>query len=205
MQAGPRAGPPNLLQIYREPLKPGVEVAYDALEQEQARISAAFGCPHPYLGAESLSGPREVWWFNGYESPAEQQHVYDAYARNTALLEALQRNNKAKAELTLAPVEVFTRYRADSSSGVPWTVGQGRFLVITVTTSDRRIEGTVFEAPDGVRFVVQPARTRKDADAATALAGSEAVLLAVRPSWSFPDEMWIAADPLFWQEPPAAG
>ena len=205
MQTGLRGAPPNLLQIYREPLKPGVEAAYDALEREQARISAAFGCPHPYLGAESLSGRKEVWWFNGYESPADKDQVYDAYAKNTALMEVLQRNSTAKAELTLAPVEVFAKYRADLTSGVPWTVGQGRFLVIfMVTTSDRRIEGTVFEAPDGVRFVVRPARTREDADAAAALAGPEAVILAVRPLWSFPDEMWIAADPVFWQDAPAA-
>jgi len=31
--------PPIILQIFREPLKPGTEVMYDALEQEQARAT----------------------------------------------------------------------------------------------------------------------------------------------------------------------
>ena len=198
MQVPARRRPPNILQIYREPLKPGAEAAYDALEQEQARLAASFGCPHPYLGAEVLSGRKEVWWFNGYTSPAEKQQAYDAYANNTALMEALQPNSKAKADLTLAPVEIFAHYRDDLTIGVPWTIGEGRFLVITVPSAGRQIDGTVFEARDGVRFVVQSAQTSRDADAARRLAGPEAVVLAVRPAWSFPDETWVASDPVFW-------
>jgi hypothetical protein len=71
--------------------------------------------------------------------------------------------------------------------------------VITVTQSNRRITGTVFEAADGTRFVVTSAQTRKDADAAKALAGRESNVFAVRPSWSFPAKEWIAVDSLFWQ------
>jgi hypothetical protein len=113
-------------------LKPGAEAAYDILEREQARLSAVFGCPHPYLGAESLTGRREVWWFNGYESAAEKQRVADAYATNEALIAALTRNSRMKARLTLPPIEVFASYRKDLSVGVPWEPGHGRFLVITV-------------------------------------------------------------------------
>ena len=103
---------PHILQIVREPLKPGSEAAYDAIERDQARISKAFGCPHPYLGAESLTGPKEVWWFNAYESEDDRQQVYDAYAKNARLLEALQKNSAAKTTLTLPAIEVFARYRS---------------------------------------------------------------------------------------------
>ena len=47
MQTGTHPYPAHLLQIVREPLKPGAEEAYDRLEQDQARISAALGCPNP--------------------------------------------------------------------------------------------------------------------------------------------------------------
>lgn len=202
MHTGLKPKAPAILQIYREPLRsgPGIEEAYDALEMEQARVSAEFGCPHPYLGAASLSGPRETWWFNAYDSTAEMQKVYDAYAKNTPLMTALQRNSQIKADLTLAPIEVFAKYRADLSAGDPWTIGDGRFLVITLTKRESSIRGTVFEAPDGVRFIVQTAGTRDEAEATRALAGPEAVAFAVRPSWSFPDKSWIAADPAFWQQ-----
>jgi hypothetical protein len=61
--------PPPILQIAREPLKPGREAAYRNVEEDTARQSAKLGCPHPYLGVESLSGPKEIWWFNGYAWP----------------------------------------------------------------------------------------------------------------------------------------
>jgi hypothetical protein len=195
---GTAARPPQILQIYREPLKPGSEAAYQAIEEETARIAAALGCPHPYLGAESLTGPQEVWWFNGYESAAEQKEVYEAYASNARLTEALQRNSKRKASLTLESIETFATYRRDLSVGAPWILGHGRFLVITMTTRPQS-RGTVFEAPDGRRFIVTSAKTPEEADAARSVAGSEANIYAVRPGWSFPAKEWVAADPLFWQ------
>jgi hypothetical protein len=193
------AQPPRILQIYREPLKPGSEAAYRAIEEDTARLSTALGCPHPYLGIESLTGSKEVWWFNGYESSAEQGQVRDDYAKNTRLMAALQQNSKRKANLTLEPSEVFASYRQDLSAGTPWILGHGRFLVITGTRSGRRITGTVFEAADGTRFIITPAGTLEEADAAKALAGQESNVFAVRPSWSFPAKEWIAADSLFWQ------
>ena len=189
----------KILQVYREPLKPGSGAAYHFVEEETARVAAALGCPHPYLGAESLTGPREVWWFNSYESPAEQKQVYDDYAKNRRLMEALQQSSQAKANLTLEPIEAFFNFRPDLSAGAAWRPGRGRFLVITLTKSNRTVDGTVFEASDATRIIVTAAQTRQEADAAQSRAGEETNVFAVRPSWSFPAEEWIAVDPLFWQ------
>lgn len=199
LQIAPPAQPPNILQIVREPLKPESEAEYSAIEEDSARASLTLGCPHPYLGVESLTGSKEVWWFNGYQTSAEQKQTYDDYAKNTRLLEALRQNSQKKANLTLDPIEVFAHYRPDLSVGTPWILGHGRFLVIAVTKSDRRIPGTVFEASDGTRFIITSARTRQDADAARALAGPESNIFAVRPLWSFPANEWIAADSQFWR------
>jgi len=198
MQIVAHPQPPQILQIHREPLKPGSEAAYQEIEEDTARICAQLRCPHPYLGIESLIGSREVWFFNGYESPAEQQQVVDDYATNAPLLAALKRNSRRKASLTGEPVGVFANYRKDLSRGVPWILGQGRFLVITVTKSHPRIDGTAFEAADGTRFIVLPVQTRSEADAAAAAAGPESRVFAVRPSWSLPAKEWVAADSEFW-------
>ena len=191
--------PPQLLQIYREPLKPGREAEYHRIEEDTARVAAALGCPHPYLGVESVTGAKEVWWLNGYTSPAEQRQVSDDYAKNTELMAALQENSRRKADLTLRPIEILANYRQDLSVGAPWILGHGRFLVIAVTQDTRRSPGTVFEGLDGTCVIVTSARTREEADAAQALAGDAANIFAVRPSWSFPAKEWSAADPMFWQ------
>jgi transposase InsO family protein len=75
MQVAAPAEPPAILQVYREPLKAGVRAEYDRLESETARQCAQLRCPHAYLGLESLTGPKEVWWFNGYDSEADRKRV----------------------------------------------------------------------------------------------------------------------------------
>jgi hypothetical protein len=195
----PAGHTPALLQIYRERLRPGSRRPYDRIEQATARIAAALGCPHPYLGTETLSGSKEVWWFNGYGSKAEQKQVSDAYARNAVLLAALGQSSRQKAVLTLPPIEVVARFRPGLSVGEPWVLGRGRFLVVTVASSVRRFLGTVFAAPDGTRFSVTAVQTREQANSARILAGADTVVLAVRPAWTFPAKEWIAMDPAFWR------
>jgi len=191
--------PPRILQVVREALRPGVEAEYDRIESEIARECARLRCPHPYLGMESLTGPKEVWWLNGYDSAADQKQVAEAWARNKEALATLGRIGQRKAQLTDKSIEVFATLRPDLSAGRPWLMGQGRFLVITMTTGELRRNGTVFESDDGVHFVIVPARTRAEADAAAATAGPETRVFGVRPSWSHPAEDWIASDPEFWR------
>ena len=195
------AQPPRLLQIHRETLNAGAEAAYDAIETDTARLCAALGCPHPYLALTTVTGSPEVWFLNGFDSPAEKQQVVEAYAKNAPLMAALQSNSAAKRALTNTPTGVFAIHLPDLTRGVPWALGTGRVLVITVTTSTRHVDGTVFETAEGTRIIVVPADTRRDAHAAAALAGAQSNVLLVRPAWSFPAKEWIAADPAFWQSP----
>jgi len=193
------AQPPRLLQIHREALNAGAEATYDAIETDTARMCAALGCPHPYLALTTVTGPPEVWFLNGFDSPAEQQQVVEAYAKNAPLMAALRKNSEAKSTLTAPPSGVIATHLPDLTRGEPWALGIGRVLVITVTASARHVDGTVFETGEGTRIIVVPADTRRDAHAAAALAGAEANVLLVRRAWSFPAKEWIAADPEFWR------
>jgi hypothetical protein len=190
--------PPPLLQIHREGVKPGSEALYAEIESDTARICAAHGCPHPYLAIESLTSPTEVWFFNGYADAGEQKRVDDAYKGNLNLIELMTRNSARKAPITIEPRGVVARYRG--TRGEPWTVGRGRFLVITVTKGERQIDGSVFETADGFRFIIGTVHTREQADAAAAAAGPETRVFAVRPRWSFPSKSWVAADEQFWRQ-----
>jgi len=188
-----------ILLICREPLKPGREAAYSAIEEETARSAVALGCPHPYLAAECVTGSADVWWFNRFESAAEQAHVADAYAKNEQWMSVLKQNSARKSDCTLGLIEAVATYREELSAGSRWSPGAGRFLVMTMTRSRAPTNGTVFETADGLRFVVTPAATRDVADSTRAIAGPESHVLAVRPRWSFPATEWVAADPEFWQ------
>jgi hypothetical protein len=191
------AEPPAVLQVYRESLKAGVRAEYDRIESDTARQCAQLRCPHAYLGLESLTGPKEVWWFNGYDSDADRKRVADAWAASTEVLALLGRNAKKKTALVGKAVESLARYQPDLSEGEPWRLGRGRFLVIWSGTGTPALAGTVYETDDHTRFVLVSARSRKEAEAlATA---SQARVFEVRPSWSHADETWIAADPELWR------
>jgi hypothetical protein len=197
--------PPQVLLIVQERLKPNSVRAYDRNEREIARASARLKSPHPYFALESVSGAKEVWWLNAFESQAHKARVMQAYESNRELAMELRRLGGRKAAFRYEPVvSIRTRYRGDLSHDHPWSVGGARFFVITVTNEERRFDGSVFEAPDGRRFVFAPAATRREAELRAARTGAQARVFAIRPSWSYPADAWVAADPEFWRVSPAA-
>jgi hypothetical protein len=189
---------PQLLQIYRDSLKRGHEAAYKTVEQDAARICARLGFPNPHLALESLSGPKEVWWLNAFASEADRQRVTRDYAGNPALVAALEGIAKRREGLIGAPLDLLTAYRADLGHGVPWNPAGARFFVVTVSKRSVRTTASVFEAPDGTRYFLRAAPTRRQADLEAAALGPETRVFAVRPYWGMPAKEWIAADPEFW-------
>lgn len=196
--------PPQILQIYRDSVKEGGEAAYKTIEEDAARICADLRFPHPHLAIESLTGPKEVWWLNAFESETERQQLTVDYTKNPALVAALEGIAKRKEEVTGTPVNVFATYRADLSRGVLWNPSGARFVVVTVTNEDLRIEGPFFEAPDGTQFILRPVGTRTEAEVLAKAAGAETMVFAVRPYWGMPAKEWIDADPEFWKSNPMA-
>ncbi len=193
--------PPRILQIYCDRVKPGSEAEYRKVEEDAARIARELKFPHPYLAIEALTGPKEVWFLNGFESSVEQKLVTEEYAKNAPLVAALNQIPKRKKDLVREPLSVFGNYRADLSRGAAWTVGQGRFLVIATTKGDPQIDGTVFETSAGIRFVVISAKTREEAGAKAAMAGPDVNIFVARTYWSHPAKEWVDADPEFWRAP----
>jgi hypothetical protein len=193
-----------ILQIYRDSVKAGGEAAFRAMEENAALVCAELGCPHPHLAIESLSGSHEVWWLNAYDSEDQKQRVAADYASNQPLLAALTRAVEGKQEVTGTPVDVFADHRPDLSRGAAWNVAGARFFVVTVTRGESSLDGSVFESPDGRRFILRPVRTRQEADLRAAAAGPETRVFAVRPYWGMPAKEWIDADPEFWKPNPMA-
>ena len=207
--ASSRERPPNILQIHRDTLKPGANAVFRAIEEDAARACAEHNCPHPHLAIEAVTEPRvrgtgahevkEVWWLNAFESETEKQRVYDDYANNRPLMAALASIGTRRKDVIATEVDIFASYRSDLSRSAPWTIAGARFFVVTVTTEDHHIAGSVFEAPDGMRFVFKATRTRGEANAGAARSQPQTAVFAVRPYWGMPAQEWIDADPDFWE------
>jgi hypothetical protein len=190
---------PRILYVSREFWKPGHDAELNRIEAEGARVCIGLGVPRPYLGIESLTGSKEVWYLNGFVSAGELAKVTEAYGKKPELLAAMNRFAQQRAEFESQPHrEGSATYRPELSGGAEWTMGQERFLVIAVTRGSPHGDGTVFESQDGVRFIVTPAKTRTEADAKLSAAGPAAKIFAVRPEFSMPAAEWVASDPSFW-------
>jgi hypothetical protein len=199
LQTSARAQAPRILYISREFWKSGHEAALNRIEVEAARTCIGLGVPHPYLGLESLTGSKEVWYINGFASTEELAQVTEAYNKKQELLAAMNRFAQQRAEFKSQPdSEGLATYRPELSRGIEWKMVHERFLVIAVTKGKPHSDGMVFESQDGVRFVVTAAKTRTEADAKLSAAGPDAKILAVCPGFSMPAAEWVASDPSFW-------
>jgi hypothetical protein len=200
--------PAPILLIHRDILKPGAASDYRRIEAESARLmrealpfqsqdQVVF--PNSYPAVEPLTGPSEMWFLTAWRSMDDFLKVGEEFGRNPALAEALQRNALRKKEVTLDPITVFANRRPDLSSDETWSIGIGRFLVITATKAAGPLDGTVFEATDEVRFGVTAAQTIEEAAAIAALRAADTRVFAVRPELSRPATEWIEQDPEFWR------
>jgi len=199
LKSSARAQAPRIIYVSRQFWKPGHDEALKRIEAEAARTCIDLGVPHPYLGIESLTGSKEVWYLNGFASTEELARVTEEYSKKPELLAAMNRFAQQRAEFKSQPdAEGPATYRSDLSRGGEWEIGRDRFLVIAVTKGTPGGDGAVFEFQDGMRFVLTPAKTRTEADTTLVAAGPEAKIFAVRPEFSMPAADWVAGDPSFW-------
>jgi hypothetical protein len=176
--------PPKVLDIIQERLKPNSEAAYDRNERDIARTCAKLKCPVPYLALQSLSGEKEVWWLNAYESDIRREELRRAFESNDILMSELRKLGQRKEALRYKPVSTTTRYRGDLSNASCWNVGGAHFFVITVTSEARKSDGCVFEASDGTLFIITATTGRLDAIHKTKIAGPKTTIFKVQPKWS---------------------
>ena len=166
---------PQILEVYRDYLKPDAVAANRKLEKRAEHLCRTLDFRHPYLTIESVFGPAEMWYFNGFESQAEVEKLRREYEQNTMLAVALNEIVQRKAPLKRAEsTDEFAHYRSDLSRGDPWIIGRGRFLVIVFFHSDPPLNGSVFEMKDGNRMLVRTARTSSEARALAVSVGSTA-------------------------------
>jgi len=167
--------PPQILEIYRDYLKPDAIAANHKLERRAENLCRTLGFTHPYLTIESVSGPAEMWYLNGFDSEGEVEKLRGEFQQNKKLLAGLDDITRQKVPLKRSEsTDEFVSYRPDLSRGDPWIIGQGHFLVIVLFDGNPPIDGTVFEFKNGSRMLVRTTQTASEARVLAASAGSAA-------------------------------
>jgi hypothetical protein len=170
-----QARPPQILEVVRDYLRPDAVAANRKLERRAEDFCRVLGFIHPYLTIESVSGPAEMWYLNGFDSEAEVEKLRREYQQNTKLLAALDDITRQKVALKrLESTDEFVNYRPDWSRGDPWIIGRGQFFVIVLFNGNPPVDGTVFEMKDGSKMLVRTTQSASQARVLAASAGSAA-------------------------------
>jgi hypothetical protein len=222
--------PAALVQIYRERIKPGKIAAYVRIEEAAARFCAKMNCPNPYFAMTSLTGPNEVWWINGFDSPETIEKVWQAYGANQEIMTELNSIAEKKADLAFPADVLLAKLHPEMSfystpiapHYISISIVRVRFSHVAIFRDMRIRFKSVLEragrpqwayqvtsGAEDVTFVVMtPARSLREIQTTPVLDDpndiilfSETRLYAVSPSMSLPAQSWIDADPDFWKGP----
>lgn len=129
-QRGPTPAPPDILQIYRDPVRPGKMPEYAKVEGEAAQACYRANT-WPYFTIQSVTGPQEVWFVSGFETYAAMERSAEPFARNVSLSQELGRLMEAKTNLVTEPRTVFLRYREDLGRNNGLVRPGTRFFTVT--------------------------------------------------------------------------
>jgi hypothetical protein len=125
--------PPEILQIYTDPVKPGKLAEYTRVEKEAAQACAR-ASTWPFIALQAITGPQEVWFVSGFDSYAAMERSAEPFARNATLAADLGRLADGKANLVSDPHTIFLRYRDDLSRNAGLVPRQTRYFNVTVVT-----------------------------------------------------------------------
>jgi hypothetical protein len=191
---------PQLIQVSRDVLKPGVEQDYAKIEEEAARLCVTAHCPNPYLAIETVDEPKEVWIINGFDSEDQAKQVLGAYQQNAQLVSGLKDISARKQALLAEPSQSSLASMLVVLSGGPpwWNIADVHYLIITRTRGQSGAMGAVYAADDGATFEFRIASTLEDAQQKFKTGDPTARIFEVKPSWGLPDKSWVARNPTLW-------
>jgi hypothetical protein len=131
--AGAAMGPPKVLVIMREFLKPGkAGSAHEKTESAFVSAMTAAKWPTHYLALDSLSGPSRSLFFVGFDSFAEWEKDNLAMQKDATLASAMDRASLADGELlSRYETAVFLYNEEYSLRTASINIGEMRYMEIT--------------------------------------------------------------------------
>jgi hypothetical protein len=123
--------PPPVLQIYREVVKPGHNLAHAKVEAGWPAAFAAANWPSHYFAATSMSGPNEAWFISAWPSFAAYEKDAADAEKNGALQTELDRLSAADGDHLANATSMFATYREDLSYRSAVNISEMRYFNLT--------------------------------------------------------------------------
>ncbi len=186
------SGPPKVIRIGREDVKPGKGVGHTRMETAWARAFADAKVTDNWIGLTPVSGNGEVWFISGYDSLATMEKNTQAVDKNSAWQALGDKFSTQESEYLSGMRNLVGTFREDLSyMGIKTNVGLMRYFYVTVVRirpghDNDFVESTkiskaahekanvaerwsVFEVslgmPRGTFLIIQPLKTLAEVDA----------------------------------------
>lgn len=122
------AGPPKVLQIIREEVKPGKTFQHSAHEAQWTRAMVNAKFDTPLLALVSATGPNEAWFVAGYDSFAAYEKDGDRMMKNAAMRSIMENNTSKETDYVQDARLILARYRPDLSYRPDFQIGEYRYF-----------------------------------------------------------------------------
>ncbi len=130
-QSSAPPGPPKVLQIFREEVKPGKQVTHEKIEAGWPRAFAKANWPIHYFAMTTVSGPNEAWFITGYDSFAALEKDRHDIDKSATLKAELDQLSSQDGELLAGTRSIIATYREDLSYRTSINLPQMRYVSLT--------------------------------------------------------------------------
>jgi hypothetical protein len=125
-----RMGPPKVLQIAREQVKPGKNALHEKVEAGWARVYANADWRTHWLGVTSLTGPNEAWFLIGFDSFAAWEKDNHDMQKTPALKAQSEQLYQKDGELLSGTDTIAAVYNEELSYRPNVKIGEMRYFAI---------------------------------------------------------------------------
>ena len=127
-------GPPKVLQIFIESVKPGKGAAHEKVEVGWPQAFRKANWTSHYLAITSMTGPSEAWFLSGYDSFAAWAAAQRHMDQTPLLQREMDRLSLQDGELLTGTKGIVAVYREDLSYRPDIKLGEMRYFTITSFT-----------------------------------------------------------------------
>lgn len=125
--------PPKVLVIGREDVKPGKGMAHDRSETAWTQAFVRAKWPTYFLAINSVSGPSQVWFCQGYDSFADMEKDTQAQRKSSILTAARNQYGSAESEYLEGGRQLIATLSADMSYLPNFNLTEMRYFRVRTT------------------------------------------------------------------------
>jgi hypothetical protein len=124
------AGPPPVIQLFREDVKPGKGPAHEKSEAMWAAAYKKANLKYYYLAATTMTGPTEAWFLSAYASMEDAEKATAALAANKTVQTEIDRIGATDGDLLSGVRSTYLFFNKELSYRPDFKLGEYKYFLV---------------------------------------------------------------------------